>query len=59
MIIVIIGLQGFIYFINQKTLTENFSQKCITVEFFSFFFLSNSGITIIGSLKFNKIDDDT
>ena len=58
MIIFIIGLQGFIYFINQKPLTENFSQKSITVENFSSIVLSNSGITKIGSEKLNKIDDD-
>ena len=39
-------------------MTENFSQKTITVENFSSIVLSNSGITKIGSEKLNKIDDN-
>ena len=35
LIIFVIGIQCFIYFLNQKPLTENFSQKTITVENFS------------------------
>ena len=46
------------YFLNQKPLTENFSQKTITVENFSSIVLSNSGITKIGSEKLNKIDEN-
>ena len=57
LIIFIIGIQCFIYFLNQKPLTENFSQKTITVENFSSIVLSNSGITKIGSEKLNKIDE--
>ena len=48
----------FYLFLNQKPLTENFSQKTITVENFSSIVLSNSGITKIGSEKLNKIDDN-
>ena len=48
----------FYLFFNQKPLTENFSQKTITVENFSSIVLSNSGITKIGSEKLNKIDDN-
>ena len=51
-------MQCFIYFLNQKPLTENFSQKTITVENFSSIVLSNSGINKIGSEKLNKIDDN-
>tara|TARA_B100000963_G_scaffold107014_1_gene93023 strand:- start:5186 stop:5614 length:429 start_codon:yes stop_codon:yes gene_type:complete len=58
LIIIILGLQFFIYYMNQKPLTENFSQKKITVENFSSIVLSNSGITKIGSEKLNKIDDN-
>ena len=58
LIIFIIGIQCFIYFLNQKPLTENFSQKPITVENFSSIVLSNSGITKIGSEKLNKIDEN-
>ena len=48
----------FYLFFNQKPLTENFSQKTITVENFSSIVLSNSGITKIGSEKLNKIDEN-
>ncbi len=57
-IFIILVVQCFIYFFNQKPLTENFSQKTITVENFSSIVLSNSGITKIGSERLNKIDDD-
>ena len=58
LIIIILGLQSYIFFFNQKPLTKNFSQKSITVENFSSIVLSNSGITKIGSEKLNKIDKD-
>ena len=58
LIIIILGMQILIYLYNQKPLTENFSQKTITVEKFSSIVLSNSGITKIGSEKLNKIDED-
>ena len=58
LIIFIIGIQCFIYFLNQKPLTDNFSQKTITVENFWSIVLSNSGITKIGSEKLNKIDEN-
>ncbi len=56
LIIFLIGIQCFIYFLNQKPITENFSQKTMSVENFSSIVLSNSGITKIGSEKLNKID---
>ena len=58
LIILILAIQIFIYYFNQKPLTENFSQKTITVENFSSIVLSKSGITKIGSEKLNKIDDN-
>ena len=58
LIILILGVQCYIFFFNQKPLTKNFSQKTITVENFSSIVLSNSGITKIGSEKLNKIDDE-
>ena len=58
LIIFVVGIQCFIYFLNQKPLTENFSQKTISVENFSSIVLSNSGITKIGSEKLNKIDEN-
>ena len=50
LIIIILGMQFFIYLFNQNPLTENFSQKKITVENFSSIVLSNSGIWNINSL---------
>ncbi len=58
LVIIILISQCFIFFYNQKPLTENFTQKTISVENFSSIVLSNSGITKIGSEKLNKIDDD-
>ena len=58
LIIIFLGTQCLIFFLNQKPLTENFSQKNITVENFSSIVLSKSGITKIGSEKLNKIDED-
>ena len=57
-IILILGMQCLIYFLNQKPLTETFIQKTMTVENFSSIVLSNSGITKIGSEKFNKINEN-
>ena len=58
LIFLFLGLQILIYFINQKPLTNDFSQQTITVENFSSIVLSNSGITKIGSEKLNKVDED-
>ncbi len=58
LIIIILIIQCFILFLNQRPLSENYSQKTISVENFSSIVLSNSGITKIGSEKLNKIDDE-
>jgi lipopolysaccharide assembly outer membrane protein LptD (OstA) len=58
LIIIFLGAQCLIFFLNQKPITKNFSQKNITVENFSSIVLSKSGITKIGSEKLNKIDED-
>ena len=57
-IIFFLGIQSLIYFLNQKPLTDNFSQKNMTVENFSSIVLSKSGITKIGSEKLNKFDEN-
>ena len=57
-IVIILGIQCSIYFLNKKPLTETFVQKTMTVENFSSIVLSNSGITKIGSEKFNKINEN-
>ena len=54
LIIIILTLQCLIFIFNQKPLTENYSQKTISVENFSSIVLSNSGITI-GSEKLIKL----
>ena len=58
LVIFFLAIQIFIYFYNQRPLSENFSQKNITVENFSSIVLSKSVITKIGSEKLNKIDED-
>ena len=58
LVIIILISQCFIFFFNQKPLTQDFSQKSISVENFSSIVLSNSGITKIGSEKLNKIDEN-
>ncbi len=58
LLIIFLSIQVLIYFVNQKPLTKNFSQKTITVENFSSIVLSKSGITKIGSEKLNKVDDN-
>ncbi len=58
LIIFFLGTQVAIYVYNLKPITENFSQKTITVENFSSIVLSNSGITKIGSEKLNKLDEN-
>ena len=58
LVVILLGAQVLIYFVNQKPLTKNFSQKTITVENFSSIVLSNSGITKIGSERLNKVDDN-
>ena len=57
-IIIILISQCFIFFFNQKPLTENFTQKTISVENFSSIVLSNSGINKIGSERLKKIDEN-
>ena len=58
LILILLGIQCYIYLFNQRPLTKNFSQKTFTVENFSSIVLSKSGITKIGSEKLNKIDND-
>ena len=57
-IIFFLAIQILIYFYNQRPLSENFSQKNVSVENFSSIVLSKSGITKIGSEKLNKIDEN-
>tara|TARA_B100000965_G_C19532760_1_gene731908 strand:+ start:697 stop:1122 length:426 start_codon:yes stop_codon:yes gene_type:complete len=58
LIFIIIGVQAFIYYYNNKPTSKVFSQKSISVENFSSIVLSKSGMTEIGSERLNKINDD-
>ncbi len=57
LIFLIISIQILIYNYNNKSSSNVFSQKNISVESFSSIILSNSGMTKIGSEKLNKIDE--
>ena len=57
LIFLIISIQILIYNYNNKSSSNVFSQKNISVENFSSIILSNSGMTKIGSEKLNKIDE--
>ena len=57
-ILIVLGLQFFIYYYNTKTSTKVFSQKNISVENFSSIVFGKSGVTKIGSEKLNKINDN-
>ena len=55
LILIILGIQCYIYLFNQKPLTKNFSQKTITVENFSSIVLMNKySITSLIVAKQNK-----
>ena len=58
LIFIIIGVQAFIYYYNNKPTSKVFSQKSISVENFSSIVLSKSGMTEIGSERLYKINDD-
>ena len=57
-IFILLGVQAFIYYYDNRPSSKVFSQKSISVENFSSIVLSKSGLTKIGSEKLNKIDED-
>ena len=57
LLIIIVGLQIFIYYYNITPASKVFNQKNISVENFSSMVLSKSGMTKIGSQKLKKIDE--
>ena len=58
LIFLLLSLQAFMYYYDNKPSSKVYSQKSMSVENFSSIVLSNSGLTKIGSDKLNKIDVD-
>jgi len=58
LIFLLLSIQAFMYYYDNRPSSKVFSQKSISVENFSSIVLSKSGLTKIGSEKLNKIDED-
>ena len=58
LIFLLLSIQIFMYYYDNKPSSKVFSQKSMSVENFSSIVLSKSGLTKIGSEKLNKIDED-
>ena len=58
LIFLLLSIQAFIYYYDNRPSTKIFSQKSMSVENFSSIVLSKSGLTKIGSEKLNKIDEN-
>ena len=58
LIFLLLSIQAFMYFYDNRPSPKVFSQKSMSVENFSSIVLSKSGLTKIGSEKLNKIDED-
>ena len=58
LIILLLSVQVFMYYYDNRTSSKIFSQKSMSVENFSSILLSKSGLTKIGSEKLNKINED-
>ena len=58
LIFLLLSIQAFMYYFDNKPSSKVFSQKSMSVENFSSIVLSKSGLTKIGSEKLNKIDED-
>ena len=58
LIFLLLSLQAFMYYFDNRTSSKVFSQKSMSVENFSSIVLGKSGLTKIGSEKLNKIDED-
>ena len=57
LIFLLLSIQAFMYYYDNRPSSKIFSQKSMSVENFSSIVLSKSGLTKIGSEKLNKIDD--
>ena len=58
LILLLLGLQIFMYYYDNKPSSKIYSQKNMSVENFSSIVLNNSGLTKIGSKKLNKINEN-
>ena len=58
LIFLLLSIQIFMYYYDNRPSSKVFSQKSMSVENFSSIVLSKSGLTKIGSEKLNKIDED-
>jgi hypothetical protein len=58
LIFLLLSIQVFMYYNDNRSSSKVFSQKSMSVENFSSIVLSKSGLTKIGSEKLNKIDED-
>ena len=58
LIFLLLSIQAFMFYYDNRPSSKVFSQKSMSVENFSSIVLSKSGLTKIGSEKLNKIDED-
>ena len=58
LIFLLLSIQAFMYYYDNRPSSKVFSQKSMSVVNFSSIVLSKSGLTKIGSEKLNKIDED-
>ena len=58
LIFLLLSIQAFMYYYDNRPSSKVFSQKSMSVENFSSIILGKSGLTKIGSEKLNKIDED-
>ena len=58
LIFLLLSIQAFMYYYDNRPSSKVFSQKSMSVENFSSIVLSKSGLTKIGSEKLNKIDEE-
>tara|TARA_B100000900_G_C20017444_1_gene488496 strand:+ start:82 stop:510 length:429 start_codon:yes stop_codon:yes gene_type:complete len=58
LIFLLLSIQAFMYYYDNRPSSKVFSQKSMSVENFSSIVLNNSGLTKIGSEKLNKIDEN-
>ena len=58
LIFLLLSIQAFMYYYDNKPSSKIFSQKSMSVENFTSIAMSKSGLTKIGSEKLNKIDEN-
>ena len=58
LIFLLLSIQAFMYYYDNRPSTKVYSQKSMSVENFSSIVLGKSGLTKIGSENLNKIDED-